>query len=250
MVSGSGAGIQWLLAWSQKSEPEIGARNRSQKIVLEKEQKKLKTKTSTVRPSTTLERSKSAQVIENEKTSLQTNGKYSLNVLSVPPFKKVRILNIKPEFKQGIKLDPGMYQLEVKSPSNKIIKFWKKITDRDVTTHVFFRITENYPSGEIYVGTIVDGNRHGQGTYTWPSGDKYVGEFKDGKENGQGTYTWTDGDKYVGEWKDGKRTGQGTYTFHDGVKWVGVWIKSEPWNITKYDKDGKIYGRKVNGVRQ
>jgi len=44
--------------------------------------------------------------------------------------------------------------------------------------------------------------------------------------------------------------GQGTYNFHDGVKWVGVWRKSEPWNITKYDKDGKIYGRKVNGVRR
>ena len=55
---------------------------------------------------------------------------------------------------------------------------------------------------------------------------------------------------YKGEWKNGKHHGQGTYTFHDGVKWVGVWIKSEPWNITKYDKDGKIYGRKVNGVRQ
>ena len=44
--------------------------------------------------------------------------------------------------------------------------------------------------------------------------------------------------------------GQGTYTFHDGIKWVGVWRKSEPWNITKYDKDGNIYGRKVNGVRR
>ena len=66
----------------------------------------------------------------------------------------------------------------------------------------------------------------------------------------QGTETFPDGSTYVGEWKNGKHHGQGTYTFHDGVKWVGVWIKSEPWNITKYDKDGKIYGRKVNGVRQ
>ena len=82
------------------------------------------------------------------------------------------------------------------------------------------------------------------------NGEKYVGEFKDGLQNGQGTETWSDGSKYVGEWKDGKYHGQGTYTFHDGVKWVGVWIKSEPWDITKYDKDGKIYGRKVNGVRQ
>ena len=70
------------------------------------------------------------------------------------------------------------------------------------------------------------------------------------KKNGPGTETYEDGSSYVGVFKDGERNGQGTYTFHDGVKWVGVWRKSEPWNITKYDKDGKIYGRKVNGVRQ
>ena len=75
-------------------------------------------------------------------------------------------------------------------------------------------------------------------------------ESQNKTENGQGTETLPDGSKYVGEWKNGKHHGQGTYTFHDGVKWVGVWRKSEPWNITKYDKDGKIYGRKVNGVRR
>jgi len=79
---------------------------------------------------------------------------------------------------------------------------------------------------------------------------KYEGQITFGEPNGHGTFTNPDGEKYVGEWKNGKHHGQGTYTFHDGVKWVGVWIKSEPWNITKYDKDGKIYGRKVNGVRQ
>ena len=63
----------WLgYHYVQKNRIETSTRDpidKSQKIVLEKEQKKLKTKTSTVRPSTTLERSKSAQVIENEKTS-------------------------------------------------------------------------------------------------------------------------------------------------------------------------------------
>jgi len=67
---------------------------------------------------------------------------------------------------------------------------------------------------------------------------------------GFGKYTYLDGEKYEGDWRNGKYHGQGTYTFHDGVKWEGVWRKSESWNITKYDKDGKIYGRKVNGVRR
>ena len=77
-----------------------------------------------------------------------------------------------------------------------------------------------------------------------------MGEWKDLKKHGQGTETWSNGEKYVGEFKYGYRNGQGTYTFHDGVKWEGVWRRSEPWNITKYDKDGKIYGRKVNGVKR
>jgi len=101
-----------------------------------------------------------------------------------------------------------------------------------------------------YVGEIENRKPNGQGTLTWFNGDKYVGDLKVGLQNGQGTETFPDGCKYVGEWKNGKHHGLGTYTFHDGVKWECVLLKSEPWNITKYDKDGIIYGRKVNGVRQ
>ena len=74
------------------------------------------------------------------------------------------------------------------------------------------------------MGGWKDGKQHGQGTYTYPDGDKYVGEHKDGEMNGQGTYTWSDGGKYVGESKD-----------------------NEMWNGTKYDKDGKIIYKVVNG---
>jgi len=111
---------------------------------------------------------------------------------------------------------------------------------------------------------VIGDNHKGETLYLWKtsSGDvwkgfgekdinpEYKGDVENGKPNGQGIDTFPDGSKYVGEWKNGKHHGQGTYTFHDGVKWEGVWRRSEPWNITKYDKDGKIYGRKVNGVRQ
>jgi len=127
-------------------------------------------------------------------------------------------------------------------------KGWKVSVVKETDVEEPVRI--DYSNGSVYVGEIVSGKPHGQGTFTSPNGYKYEGEWKDGKPVGQGTETFPDGSKYVGEWKYGKHHGQGTYTFHDGVKWVGVWIKSEPWNITKYDKDGKIYGRKVNGVRQ
>ena len=64
----------------------------------------------------------------------------------------------------------------------------------------------------IYVGELLDGIPHGQGTWTHPDGDKYVGEWKDGEKHGQGTYTGADGDKYAGEFKDGK--------FWEGIEYL------------------------------
>ena len=78
---------------------------------------------------------------------------------------------------------------------------------------------------------------------------KYVGEIENGLPNGQGTYTWSDGRKCVGEYKDGKKHGQGTYTLPDGFKSVGEWRVNQLWNIIKYDKDGNIIGKWVNGVK-
>ena len=79
---------------------------------------------------------------------------------------------------------------------------------------------------------------------------KYVGEIRNGIPNGQGTFIWIDGTKYEGEWKDGKENGQGTWNYLDGGKNVGEWKDGKPWNISKYDKNGNIYERIVNGVKQ
>ena len=37
------------------------------------------------------------------------------------------------------------------------------------------------PNGDVYVGEVMSGKPHGQGTLTLPDGRKYEGEFKDGK---------------------------------------------------------------------
>ena len=133
--------------------------------------------------------------------------------------------------------------------------------------------TETFPDGKKYVGEFKDGSKHGKGTETspdgrkyegeWengvpngqgietsPKGGKYVGEFKYGKYNSQGTYTWSDGKKYVGEYKDGLPNGQGTYTLPNGEKYIGEFKDNKPWVITKYDKNGNIKGKIVNGVKQ
>ena len=75
-------------------------------------------------------------------------------------------------------------------------------------------------------------------------------EFKDGKKHGQGTYTYSEGRKYVGEWKDGLRHGLGTYTLKDGRKIVGKWREGKKWDVTDYNRDGKIFGIWENGLKQ
>ena len=102
----------------------------------------------------------------------------------------------------------------------------------------------------IYEGEFKDGKIH-QGTETFLNGEKYVGEFKDGKRHGQGTHTFGkgkwEGDKYEGEWKDGYRHGQGTYTSSNGDKYVGEWKDGGMWNGIRYDKEGNIKIKIVNG---
>ena len=60
----------------------------------------------------------------------------------------------------------------------------------------------------------------------------------------------SNGDKYEGEHKDGKRNGQGTYTYSNGEIYVGKWKGGSPWIGTKYNKNGKILGKWVNGKFQ
>ena len=110
--------------------------------------------------------------------------------------------------------------------------------------------TYTNPDGGKYVVEFKDGKEKGQGTYTCHDGRKYIGEWKDRKINGQGTYTYLDGRKYIVEWKNGYEHGQGTFTFSNGVKWVGEFSSTKhqylkftrynPWNITEYDKKGRI----------
>ena len=79
---------------------------------------------------------------------------------------------------------------------------------------------------------------------------KYVEEIENSLPNGQGTYTNLNGYKYVGEFKDGGRHGKGTYTWSNGRMYVGEFKDGEEWNGTETDKEGNLFGRWVNGVKQ
>merc|ERR1719460_2221381 len=73
--------------------------------------------------------------------------------------------------------------------------------------------TKTYANGNVYVGQMKNGKKHGFGKLTWADGEVYVGEWKDDNRDGKGKLTLADGDVYVGEYKDDKKHGKGTFTW-------------------------------------
>ncbi len=92
--------------------------------------------------------------------------------------------------------------------------------------------TYYFQSGQKYVGDFLKSKFHGHGFETYPETDpsniaSYVGELMDGRKHGNGTIIWKNGDKYVGEWQNGSRTGKGTYYFKSGQKYVGDFLNNK-----------------------
>ena len=54
----------------------------------------------------------------------------------------------------------------------------------------------------------------------------------------------------MGEIEYRKPNGQGTHTYSNGEIYVGKWKGGSPWIGTKYNKNGKILGKWVNGKYQ
>ena len=101
----------------------------------------------------------------------------------------------------------------------------------------------------VYKGEVENGIPNGQGILTAPDGRKYVGEWEnDYPLSGIGLVVYTNGRKYVGNWKNGKRNGQGTFTWSEG-KYVGKCKDSKEWNGIRYDQDGNISYKIMNGER-
>lgn len=92
--------------------------------------------------------------------------------------------------------------------------------------------TISYDDGSKYIGDIVNGKLHGQGTYMWPSGATYTGAWSNNMRHGQGTYEWVSGDKYVGAWENDRASGGWLYRKDGGKVWCyqdpqGNWIVKE-----------------------
>ncbi|MBF0274095.1 MAG: DUF3568 family protein [Nitrospinae bacterium] len=75
------------------------------------------------------------QVVEllDHKTWKESEEKAALTIMTEPENAKIRILNIKEPFRQGILLQPDSYHIEVSSPEYKTKDFWielKKSEDK------------------------------------------------------------------------------------------------------------------------
>ena len=124
-------------------------------------------------------------------------------------------------------------------------KGWKVSVVKETDVEEPVRLVS--PNGDVYVGEVMSGEPHGQGTLTFTDGRMYVGQYKDGKMDGNGTFTYSNGSKYEGEWKEGKQDGQGTLTLSSGNKYEGEFKDGKPWNGTLFVKNGNIFGKFVNG---
>lgn len=83
---------------------------------------------------------------------------------------------------------------------NPKLKYERKAGDTDST--------QKYANGDVYIGRLKNGKRHGYGTYHYgpkskTPGQKYVGEWRNGQKYGTGTVTLANGEVLKGTSKNG-----------------------------------------------
>ena len=83
--------------------------------------------------------------------------------------------------------------------------------------------TISFPDGTTYIGTIINNEITGQGTYTFEDGSIYKGEVLNGLREGKGSYKTKDGIYYEGEWKNGLKHGKGKIN-QGNMELEGEWI--------------------------
>eukprot|EP01051_Picozoa_sp_SAG22_P018857 SAG22_NODE_3303_length_1792_cov_3.291199_1_plen_464_part_01 len=128
--------------------------------------------------------------------------------------------------------------------------------DRDPTATAVKRMRPTnkivFDSGDVYEGEVLEGLRHGQGSYTWLYGGRYVGGWVQSYQHGTGKRTYPNGDSYEGEWKLDRRDGTGTMLYAgSGVRYEGEWCDDKPHgNGTEISPDGCSYTGEWNAGRK
>lgn len=86
----------------------------------------------------------------------------------------------------------------------------------------------NWSTGQSYNGEWVEDQPNGKGAMKFPSGDQYTGEVLKGVPTGRGAMVYASGDKYSGDFASGAANGQGTYVWRNGQQFAGAWVNDKP----------------------
>ncbi|MCR8922577.1 bifunctional serine/threonine-protein kinase/formylglycine-generating enzyme family protein [Dasania sp. GY-MA-18] len=88
-----------------------------------------------------------------------TAKKYPLTIKTEPQQAKVRILNIKPAYRDGIELEQGKYHIEVSAEDYHSQEFWVSISKQGLTESVRLEPTRRLlPAGSIIKDSLSDGS--------------------------------------------------------------------------------------------
>ena len=126
--------------------------------------------------------------------------------------------NMKQKLNKLDKLDQ-LNKLDKLNNVDQIYNMIKSINDK------INPITKDYTDGSNkkgkYVGTILNGQRNGNGTINYENGESYTGEWKNDQMNGIGTYTYSNKNRYEGNWENNMRKGYGVFYFYNGDRYEG-----------------------------
>lgn len=122
------------------------------------------------------------------------------------------------------------YESTVKMASSQTVQQTPKVKETPTvnnTVQVQNNSTDyqKLPMGNgYYYGNVVNGKRHGRGSYVFDNGQRFEGFFKNDEIEGSGIYFWSDTNFFAGTWDGtGHRTGYGIQVNSDGTYLVGYW---------------------------
>jgi hypothetical protein len=97
-------------------------------------------------------------------------------------------------------------------------------------------------SGNQYIGTLIEGVIHGNGSFRFADGSKYTGKVMDGMLHGHGTfYDLTNESVYVGDFFHSLKHGKGEEEYADGTLYIGPYVEGK-----KSGEDGCLYRKDDN----
>jgi len=128
----------------------------------------------------------------------------------------------------------------------------KEERKKTVLASMLGRITGNtaehrmvhYDDGSMYEGQVVDGIRHGEGTYKSGS-DQYTGQWEADQQHGKGRQTWNDGRSYEGQFLRGRFSGVGKMSWQSAkgiMTYEGEYVDDLKHGNGKFCwPDGRVY---------